>query len=216
MDNPVFQNFKKASNKQLLELKPSDIELFARDEIPENYTLVASPTEEVLQAIHRVAEKCPNYVRGQYWYPDSEVHLTMIGNMSVSTNVERMVGAVRSAIQRIIPEFRMLGVASNMHAVSLSCYPQNFSLYEFRQRVRSFISNPSDDYTVHLQEYEYMGWVNCMRYLRRPTDAELAEFRLLMPDDFGIFKPTKLHLYKNKSKVLKSEKRALIAEFALC
>lgn len=154
-------------------------------------------------------------MQGQYVYPVTEVHLTMIGNVSMATDPELIMDTVRIATRDMTLGFRMVGVASNMLAVSVSCYPQDFSIYEFRQQIRSAIKNPSDDYTVHLQEYEHMGWINFMWYLRRPTAAELEEFRSLIHEKFGVFRPTKLQLYKNRSKVLNSEKRELVGELSL-
>ncbi len=214
MDKSVYQKFKEASNKQLAELKPSDVVLLESDEIPENYTLVAPATEEVLQVIKGIVQKCPNFIRGQYKYPDTEVHLTMIGNMGASIDPELIKNAVKKAMQESTLSLRMVGVASNMHAVSISCYPQGFDMYAFRQQVRSEIKDPGDDYTIHLQEYEHIGWVNFMRYLRQPTLPELDEFKLLMHEEFGNFKPTKLQLYKNRSKTLNENKRELVAEFS--
>jgi hypothetical protein len=60
-----------------------------------------------------------------------------------------------------------------------------------------------------------MGWLNFMRYLRQPTASELNEFKLLMHDEFGNFKPTKLQLYNNRSKVLNKEKRELVGEIKI-
>lgn len=215
MDNSIYQKFKEASNKQLVELKPSDIVLFESDEIPENYTLVAPATEEVLQIIKGIVQKCPNYVRDQYWYPETNVHLTILGNIAISTDPDMIINSMKIALQDARISFRMIGVASNMHAVSISCYPQDFDIYALRQQVRSEIHNLNDDYTVYLQEYEHMGWVNFMRYLRQPTESELDEFRQLMHEEFGIFKPTIIQLYKNRSKTLNRNKRELVAEIAL-
>ncbi len=211
----MYQKFKEASNKQLTALNPSDVVLFESDEIPENYTLVAPATEEVLQIIKGIIQKCPNFIRGQYLYPDREVHLTMLGNIETAIDPENIMYAVKKAMQRSRLSFRMVGVASNIHAVSVSCYPQDFDMYAFRQQLRSAIKDPSDDYTIHLQEYEHMGWVSFMRYLRQPTVPELDEFRLLMHEEFGNFKPTKLQLYKNRSKTLNEAKRELVGEIIL-
>ena len=211
----MYQKFKEASNKQLSELKPSDVVLLESDAIPENYTLVAPATEEVLQVIKGIVQKCPNYIRGQYRYSDTEIHLTMMGNIETSVDPENLMYAVKKSIKKATPSFRMDGVASNMHAVSISCYPQDFDMYTFRQQVRSDINNPGDDYAIHLKEYEHMGWVNFMRYLRQPTTSELDEFKLLMHEEFGIFKPTRLQLYKNRSKTLNEAKRELVGEIIL-
>ena len=215
MDNTIYQKFKEASNKQLTELKPSDIVFFENDEIPENYTLVAPATEDVLQIIKDIAQNCPNYTRGQYLYPDREVHLTMLGNIETTTDPEKIMYAVKKVIHCSTLSFRIVGVASNMNAVSISCYPQNFDIHAFRHQLRSEIRESSDDYTIHLPEYEHMGWVNFMRYLRQPTASELDEFKLLMHKDFGYFIPAKLQLFKNWSKVLNKEKRELVGEIAL-
>jgi len=215
VDNPIYQKFKEASNKQLASLKPSDVVLFESDEIPENYTLVAPATEEIVQVIKTIFLCCPNYIQGQYLYPDTEIHLTMIGNMSTSIDPELIMNAVKKAIQESKLLFRMFGVASNMHAVSISCYPQDFDMNSFREQVRSDIKDTSDDYTIHLQEYEYMGWLNFMRYLRQPTAPELDELKLLMNEEFGIFKPTRLQIYKNRSHTLNEKKRELVGEIIL-
>lgn len=215
MDTLVFQNFKSASNKQLQELKPSDIVLHSDDEVQANYTLVAVPTTEVLRAISYIQSRCPDFTNHQYVYPDPELHLTVMGRIDITVDIDKIRESVKSAIQNVPIAFRMFGVASNAHAVSISCYPHNFDLFALRQNIRSRMGVVGDDYSIHLAQYEHMGWINFMRYLRKPSEEELDQFRSLIQNEFGLFKPTKLQLFRNRSKSLRQKAREFMEEFVL-
>lgn len=212
MSNGIFAKFKVASNKQLIDLKPNDIVVFDVDDIQANYTLLTSPTETALHSIHRILQVCPSYIQGQYVYPDTDIHLTVLGNIDVSIDSNVIMEAVKVVMRDITFSFRMFGVASNMHAASITCYPQGFDMYLLRQQIRIAIGVKSDDYALHIPEYEHMGWLSFMRYLRKPTSSELDEFKLFMNEEFGFFIPMRLQLYKNRSKTLRKSGRELVAE----
>lgn len=214
MDDQIFKLFKTQSKEQLLTLTPKDIVPYnVESEIPRCLSLVFQPTQkDLLDKIHKLQKMQQMIEPDNYYYSDAEFHSTIIGNFPASINNEKLIEAIQKHINIKQLKFHISGVGSNKYCTSISCYPIDFSIHELREKVRKEIGDYGDDLKVHLETYEYMGWINYMRYKVRPSEELLNILRSHTDTDFGTWTEGKLCLYETTSKTLNPNKRRLIWE----
>ncbi|MFO0703796.1 MAG: hypothetical protein U0525_03670 [Patescibacteria group bacterium] len=215
MDGAKLQEFRRESREQLMNLKPEMIELYdTKSELPPLYSLVFQPTQkDLIEKIHKLQDHLRSIEPNNYYYSDTEFHSTIIGNFPVSLGYEKLLTVIQKYLQVTNFKFQVTGLGSNRFCSSVSCYPVDFSIHEFREKIRKDVGDHGDDLKVHLETYEYMGWINYMRYMKTPSEKLLEALRSYIDTDFGIWSEGKLRLYETTSKTLNPLKRTLIWEY---
>ena len=213
MEDHFQQQFREESLGQLKKLDPENIVLFDDKDIPPNYTLVIRPNEQTLQVFKKFYAHLQDIEPNHYYYPENDLHLTVIGNIPTSTNLDNLVETISSEIVKRNLIFKLWGLGSNIFCSSVSAYPVDFSLHELRDGIRSKIGTHGDDYSNILESYEYVGWINYLRYLQKPSQEFLNMLFSYKDTNFGEMQPSVIQLYLNTSKVLDSNKAKLIHTF---
>jgi hypothetical protein len=208
MDDASIQ-FRKQSIKQLENLKPDDIQILTDDTIRENITIVTRPDYHTRERIQQIIEDLENIDLDQYYYSTDQLHITILGGLNITIEDGLITKALNTVLPKFNLNFKLQGIGSNKFASSVNAYPQ-FQIHELRENLRDIIGNYGDDYTIHLAIYEYMGWINYMRYLKQPQTALLNRLLTYKDTLFGTMKPIKIEAYRNTSKVLDLKKAKLI------
>lgn len=209
LQESIIQEFRKQSLEQLEKLKPSDVVVFDNQPIQEKYTIVAHLDETTSNVAVFLQDKFRAIDGEQYYYPVKQLHLTLLGNINITTNHEFISRAVKVAFKKPF-EFILFGVAGNQYCASMSAYPHNFSFTNSRKILRDTIGYKGDDYGSILPAYEKVGWINFMRYLHQPKEALTNELKRNNDIYFGEFIVTEVSIYRSKSKILAPDQSELI------
>lgn len=215
MSNEKSSAFRKESLNQLKSLRPEQIRMFDNESIKENYTIVLRPDSESLKHISSLIEELREVSPEQYYYPLKNLHLTVIGNIPIEVDEHKLTQAVENALSGYELGFNLLGLGSNQFCSSISAYPHDFSIHELRDKIRLVADVKGDDYSSILDSYEYVGWINYLRYLTYPSQMFLDRLYEYRNTEFGYLRPQIAQLFKNTSKVLDSKSAELIKEWQL-
>ncbi len=215
MEQSWFKQFKIESLTQLHSLKPSEVKIFRDEPVPENFTIVVRPEDKILTAIEKEMSALKKIEPNQFYYPLSDLHLTLVGNIPTTIDQQKITIALESIIKHYQLEFKLEGLGSNKYCSSFSAYPIDFSLHKLREELRSRIGIHGDNYQNILPSYEYVGWINYLRYLQIPGQKFLNRLYENRGAVFGQFRPSSVQLFRNTSKVLASPQAQLITEISL-
>ncbi len=214
MDETHIKDFKIQSQKQLHELEPENITLFQDEEVAENYTIVARPSQELVEKIQEFISELKELDDNQFYYKPENLHLTIWGGVEVPIDEQEFVEKSSFILKKYFIQFNMIGIGSNALCSSINAYPKDFSIHQLREELRSSFQSHGTTYTIHLSSYEYMGWMNYLRYLHIPSETYLNYLKKNVERHFGEFIPSKLELYKARGKILNYGKDRLIHTFA--
>jgi len=213
METNIQSQFQKASLEQLQALRPQDIEIFKNKPVPPNYTVIARPDEQTKQSLETIIGELKKLEPDQFYYPLDRLHLTLIGNLPLSTDVDQLINTVNEELQKTTISFQLKGLGSNARCLSTSAYPQKFSLHTFREHIRQAAGAHGDDYSSFLASYEYVGWINFLRYYRSPSQEFLDCLYTHRETVFGEMKPASVQIYRNTSQTIDPENSELLHEF---
>jgi len=202
MDKIMLSQFRNDSLNQLRNLVPDKIIHFANSRIPANYTLVAQPDVNSLHKIMDLTNELKKLEPKQFYYPENILHLTLIGNLSLTTDIEKLKQNLPRIIKNYNFSFNLYGIGSNIHSSSVSAYPNNFSFHALREELRRLVGAHGDNFSSIIKSYEYVGWISYLRYLQKPSREFLAKLYSYKDTQFGQLKPQIIKLYKTTSKVL--------------
>jgi len=211
---PTIEEIKQAVAWQLAEINQNTVALFDEvkdDELKENYTLNFFPDELPLKITEELG-KLANIQKDLFYLDRDKLHITLVGEIDAKSDSQRLIGIVDSWLSQNNLGFEMNGFASNKSTASILAYP-TFDLHGFRELVRTGMGISGTDYTIHLSVYEYIGWINFVRYTNLPNEEFLKYLKKGKDIDFGILNTGKIKLLKNKSRLLKDGKYEIVHEF---
>ncbi len=214
MEEKYFKAFKEKRDKQLENLQPEDVIPFDFTPIPTSYSLILRPDQGTYMKLSALQDELKIIDNDQYYYPKDRLHLTLIGGFSSALNEELIVTAIRDSLSKYNPIRFTLGViASNQYCSSVSALPISFSLHDFREEIRAKVGENGDDYYQHVFYYEYVGWINYLRYLKQPKEALLNALREKKEYSVGEMTPSSISLFKTSSRILHPKETTIIHEF---
>lgn len=181
------------------------------DEIKENYTLNFFPDELNLKMTEELG-KLMSIQKDLFFLDGEKLHITLVGEIDVGIDSQKIIGLVDSWLSQNTVSFEMNGFASNKSTASILAYP-TFDLHGLRELVRTGLGIKGTDYTVHLSVYEYIGWINFVRYTNMPSEKFLNYLKSGKDTDFGILSTGKIKLLKNRSRLLRDGKFEVVHEF---
>lgn len=202
MEDQYFTEFRQQSFLQLRDLKPADIVPFTASKVEPNYTILAIPNAEVIKQTQEFITELKNIDPGQYYYAPQQLHITILGGLTMNLSPEEFVARTRPVLAKYKVKFQIVGLGSNQNSSSALAYPDRFSLHNLREELRHAVGQKGTPYDIHLSRYEYMGWMNYMRYLKTPKEELLTTLRNNEDRFFGALPLPTLELYKATSKVL--------------
>lgn len=205
VDDPsIFEQFARSSSAQLDAFVATDVDVYDFAIEPPFITVVGRLDATSVGEIKAFQERLESADPKQFYYPISLYHLTILGRIP-STLDHSTLFATLDKLLREKMTFHLKGVATNHLSCSVSAYPQGFSFYQLRQSIRTQLSIEGDDYTKHLAPYEYMGWVNLLRYLQPPTQSFIDTLKENKDTDFGPLKVSTVEVYLLQKKILDPE-----------
>lgn len=202
MESDIFDTFHKASVLQFKHLNSSETEIFVDEPGNENYTILARPNAPLLGLVTSFQEKLQSIDPRHFYYPSDRLHMTLVGGITAARHPNEVIEAVRPIFQNLSLLFRIWGTTSNTSAASFSFYPQNFSLHDLRERTRRAVGEHGTDFTIWIPEYEYVGWMNFVRYQTEPKEELLAEIGIHLEEEFGAADFTRFEIVKTSGLVL--------------
>ncbi len=213
MSNNFLDQFLQESMAQLKELRPDRIHAFHFENISACYTIIARLDDTTLRSILGLQKKLQLIDSSHFYYPEPNLHLTLLGNLPFSIDSRQLIEIVDAVLPRYSIQFHLEGMGSSESCASVSAYPHDFSIFTMREELRSSIGKKGDDYSSILQNYEHMGWINVLRYLQTPKQSLLDEMNSYTDTNFGMFTPIIIQLYKTTSKVIEPSESVLIKEW---
>lgn len=213
MENQYLEEFKKQSQNQLINLQPADINTFTNQPIKENYTIVVRPSLETIARINEYIYELREIDPHQYYYNPENLHLTIMGEISTNINEQELIEKSKKVLGNYNIRFKLQGIGSNEYCSSINAYPMGFSIHELRTELRNALSQKGTDYSLHLSYYEYVGWINNLRYNGTPPKGLLDNLKKNMNRDFGNLVPGSIGLYIVSSKILDFNRDKMLYKF---
>jgi hypothetical protein len=209
---PTIEEIKREVAWQLAGISPDTVKLFDRDKddlLEENYTINFFPSEWPNVTVSQIDE-IKKIDSELFFLERDKWHITFVGEIDTRADVEVIKKTMKEWKHKI--SFELNGFASNKTTASFLAYP-NFDLHDFRQTIREGLGIGGTDYTVHLSIYEYIGWVNFVRYTSAPNVEFFDFLRKNKNLDLGNISEGKIKLLKNKSRTLRNGEYEVVAEF---
>jgi len=213
MEKKLINKFRVESLKQLKSLRADEIVLLDETPIQENVTIIIKPSEECKKTILKLISGLKVADDTQFYYPVDRFHLTILGNIPISVDIKSHVNSIYDVLKKQKMKFKLFGIGSNQFTSSVSAYPLDFSIHALRDEIRQIINNQADNYSRILEYYEYVGWINYMRYLKHPDQEFLDKLFSYKDFDFGEMIVSKVQIFKTTSKLIDPSQSILISEF---
>ena len=170
-------------------------------------TLLTRPPQEVKAAVHAMLERLRGLEPDQYYYPDEDIHLTVLSIITcrngftleeiVPQDYIRLIQNTLRGLQPIRIRFR--GITLSPGCVMIQGYPNDDTLNRFRDRLRDAFRNSPLRQTLD-QRYTLRTAHSTIIRFRRPfrdTDAFLSALESCREQDFGSFRLDRMELVLN-------------------
>lgn len=142
--------------------------------------------------------------------PPKKLHITILGQIDAGIGFQVLTRTLKATLLNYRLKFKIIGVASNNSGASFIAYPEGFSIYALRQELREKLGVKTDDYTRYLSSYEYVGWINFLRYKAKPASRFLKYLNSKGNTHFGEVDRGKIVLMRNSSRLLRKGKYKVI------
>ncbi len=208
MEDSIQASFHQASLQQIQTCEPA---VTSPAPLPREITTVFRFSEPLLSSIEALQTECREIAPNLFYYPRNQMHLTIVGGLSLQIDLDVYESVIKDFSKKGRFAFRFWGTGMGKYSSSLSAYPIDFSIHELRSKLRDALGISGTDFTIHLQEYEYVGWIN---FARNVDSVPNEEFRSLITQycerDFGTFSPIAIDCLENESWVLDPLKSKII------
>lgn len=212
--DPILTSFHESSKEQFLDVKPDRIVPFLDTPFEEVYTIVARPDQNLIQVIEDLQEEYASKDSDQYVYSKDRLHMTILGDIPVSLNQSNLKTIFREGLKTKL-QCKVWGTASNPSASSISLYPENFSFHTLREELRDDLQAHGTDFSKYIKTYEYVGWINILRYIFSPKQELLDSIESYLEKDFGTFEFNTFQLLRVSNLVLSPERTTVVDEVRL-
>lgn len=206
---------KQEVERQLLETHVEDIQPNTNDDIPEEFTIVVKPNEQILQKIYTLIQEFKAEFPEQNYYTSQQMHFTLIGGLNPKEISQQ---DIESALAEFAPLFpitlQIEDLGTSPYVVSTIGYPPDDNVHLLREKLRSKLGIGTD-YTAIKPFWEHLMWLNFIRYNTKPTKVFLERLQQYHNIKFGELTLDKVYLYRNTSKTLKPQGATLIKEFSV-
>ncbi|MEG0850825.1 MAG: mutarotase [Flavobacterium sp.] len=170
-------------------------------------TLLARPSKKVNAEIQQFLNHLKAVEQTQYYYPNSDIHITVLSIISCYQGfnldkiaVEEYIKTVQQSIidlDEITIEFR--GVTASNSAIMIQGFPSDESLNTLRNKLRENFKNTALEQSIDSRYSISTAHSTVMRFTEKLVNPEkLIEVTEKFRDyNFGIFKVEKLELVFN-------------------
>lgn len=187
-------------------------------------TLLLRPSEEVKKNIQNFMGHLKQYDPDQYYYPNSDIHITVLSIISCyegfqlsQINVKEYIHLIQQSLQNISPFIiKMIGISLSPNAIMIQGFPQTGHLQTIRERVRKMFKASSLEQSLdsrYILQTAHSTVVRFENQLRQKHEF-LKELKKCRKTEFGSFKVHHLELVYNDW-YQKKEKVKLLQKFIL-
>lgn len=211
----TVEEIKKEVFSQFDGLDPGKVVLFEidrDDKLVENYTLVYFPEGDVINNLESEVGQIKSIQNDLFFLEREKWHITMIGEIGLEIDEKKLIDVIKNELLDMKITFNVTGYASNKSTASFLTYP-DFDLHSFRENIRQKLGIAGTDYTIHLSVYEFMGWINFVRYISVPNIKFFEYIKERRDVDFGNINSGKLKLLRNRSRTLRDGEFEVVHEF---
>lgn len=185
-----------------------------QDLIPNFYTLVLRPNEEIISRLEKINQGMAEKFPGHYYYPLDSYHSTILGGIPVESVVDE--SKPTETVQNILKDKNIVtqpfGVMQTKAGVIIPLYFPQDSIHKLREELRAGIKL-GQDYTSDHELWEHIGWIQLMRFTSQPTDDFTKYIRQIRATDFPKITNPKIELLTTTSKTLAPGKYQVIKNF---
>lgn len=170
-------------------------------------TLLIRPSEEIKANIQLFLEELKAIDSSQYFYPDSDLHITVMGIISCyegfslnKINIKEYLDIIQQSmveLDQIEIEYR--GVTASPSALMIQGFPKDESLNNFRNKLRENFKKSNLEQTIDSRYAIATAHSTIMRFKEKlENPAKLIEVADKYRDyNFGEFKVEKIELVYN-------------------
>ena len=189
-------------------------------------TLLLRPDEATAQKIHVFLQHMAEFEPDQYYYPLSDLHLTILSIISCYSdfrlnqiNIDEYDIKIKEVLQDISPlRIRLKGITASPSTILLQGFPEEDTLQRLRDRLREVFKNSTLQHSIDSRYRLVTAHSTVVRFrkpLRNP-EAFVRQLEKYRQADFGWVEAKQLELvgndwYQRKAKV-KVLKRYLLEE----
>jgi 2'-5' RNA ligase len=170
-------------------------------------TLLTRPPREVKTAVRAILERLRGLEPGQYYYPDEDIHLTVLSIITCRSGFtleeivpQDYIRLIQNTLRGLPPiRIRFRGITLSPGCVMIQGYPNDDTLNRFRDRLRDAFRNSPLRQTLD-QRYTLRTAHSTIIRFRRPfrdTDAFLSALESCREQDFGSFRLDRMELVLN-------------------
>lgn len=170
-------------------------------------TLLTRPPREVKAAVRAMLERLRGLEPGQYYYPDEDIHLTVLSIITCRSGFtleeivpQDYIRLIQNTLRGLPPiRIRFRGITLSPGCVMIQGYPNDDTLNRFRDRLRDAFRNSPLRQTLD-QRYTLRTAHSTIIRFRRPfrdTDAFLSALESCREQDFGSFRLERMELVLN-------------------
>lgn len=170
-------------------------------------TLLLRPSEKIKANIQSFLKELKAIEPHQYYYPDSDIHITVMSIISCyegfsleKITIENYIEIIRKSIidlDEIKIEFR--GITASNSAIMIQGFPSNGSLNNLRNRLRENFKNTALEQSIDSRYTISTAHSTVMRFKEKLQNPEqlMAVTEKFRDYNFGEFKADKLELVFN-------------------
>jgi hypothetical protein len=168
------------------------------DKLETNYTINFFPYKKIQEKLGNVIELF------KLKYPDHEymntnnLHITILGLISMDTQVNNIINFIKQNIPREL-KFKIAGMDLSESAASFLAFSQNMDMKKVRNMFKKEVSSQVKKYWGR---YEDIGWINFVRFCKKPSQSFYTYILNNINLNIGIVKG-RVRLLKSSSRTLK-------------
>ncbi|QHL88000.1 mutarotase [Nibribacter ruber] len=187
-----------------------EIDPFLADTVPDTrrgITLLTRPNAEVQAQILQLLQSLKAVEPMQYFYPASDLHITLLSIISCSPNFklgsipqEDYIQVIREALQDIGPfTVHFKGITASPSCIMVQGFPDGEGLQQLREKLRTAFKNLGLHHTIDQRYTIQTAHSTVLRFqapLQHP-DAFLEQLENFRTIGFGIFTVDQVELVYN-------------------
>lgn len=196
----------------------------ATDDNRYGLTLLARPSEQVKQQIQRHFSSLKNLEPEQYYYPATDVHLTVLSLISCYSgfalsqiDTAAYVQLVQQAIANTAPfRLRFRGITASPSCVLVQGFFEDQQLNNLREQLRQAFQQSALQHSIDQRYAIQTAHMTVLRFTQQPKDPELFlnKIKALASADFGSCLVEELELVGNDW-YQRQQRRVLLGRFNL-
>lgn len=170
-------------------------------------TLLARPSKEVKQEISKTLKEINAVAPNQYYYPDSDLHITTLSIISCyqgfslkSIKPTEYCSLIQSAVDYVSPfHIRFRGLTASPSCILIQGFPENNQLNRLRNRLRDNFNQSGLEHSIDKRYKLQTAHITAIRFKEPFSDADkfvktISNFR---NKDFGSCLVDQLELVVN-------------------